>query len=86
VLGLAVHQLEGRRAQQALRAVVQRHPAPAAGLLLGIECCTALLASRGGRGMSLDDSAQRLLRAAAFQLVHSQAEHIRAATLQALTC
>lgn len=53
-------------------------------LLLGLECCTALLASRGGRGMGLDDPAQRLLRAAAFQLVHSQAAHIRAATLDAL--
>jgi len=56
----------------------------AAALLLGIECCTALLASRGGRGMGLDDPAQRLLRAAAFQLVHSQAEHVRQATLVAL--
>lgn len=53
-------------------------------LLLGLECCTALLASRGGRGMGLDDPAQRLLRAAAFQLVHSQAAHIREATLDAL--
>ena len=53
-------------------------------LLLGLESCTALLASRGGRGMGLDDPAQRLLRAAAFQLVHSQAAHIRTATLDAL--
>lgn len=53
-------------------------------LLLGLESCTALLASRGGRGMGLDDPAQRLLRAAAFQLVHSQAAHIREATLAAL--
>ena len=53
-------------------------------LLLGIECCTALVASRGGRGMSLDDPAQRLLRAAAFQLVHAQAQHIRDATLDLL--
>jgi alkylation response protein AidB-like acyl-CoA dehydrogenase len=53
-------------------------------LLLAIECCTALLASRGGRGMGLDDPAQRLLRAAAFQLVHSQAEHIRQETLAQL--
>jgi hypothetical protein len=53
-------------------------------LLLALECCTALLASRGGRGMGLDDPAQRLLRAAAFQLVHSQAAHIREATLDAL--
>jgi alkylation response protein AidB-like acyl-CoA dehydrogenase len=53
-------------------------------LLLAIECCTALLASRGGRGMGLNDPAQRLLRAAAFQLVHSQAEHIRQETLAQL--
>ena len=53
-------------------------------LLLGIESCTALLAARGGRGMSLSDPAQRLYRAAAFQLVHSQAAHIREATLAAL--
>ena len=49
-----------------------------------IECCTALLAARGGQGMGLADPAQRLLRAAAFQLVHSQAAHVRAATLDAL--
>ena len=53
-------------------------------LLLGIECCTALLAARGGQGMDLGQPAQRLLRAAAFQLVHSQAAHVRAATLEAL--
>lgn len=53
-------------------------------LLLALECCTALLAARGGQGMDLADPAQRLLRAAAFQLVHSQAAHIRAATLDAL--
>lgn len=53
-------------------------------LLLGVECCTALLAARGGQGMDLGEPAQRLLRAAAFQLVHSQAAHVRAATLEAL--
>ena len=53
-------------------------------LVLAVECCTALLAARGGQGMSLADPAQRLLRAAAFQLVHSQAPHVRAATLAAL--
>lgn len=53
-------------------------------LLLGIEACTALVTARGGRGMGLADSAQRLLRAAAFQLVHSQAGHVREATLKAL--
>ena len=56
----------------------------AAALLLGLECATALLAARGGQGMDLRDPAQRLLRAAAFQLVHSQAAHVRAATLDAL--
>ena len=53
-------------------------------LLVAIECCTALLAARGGQGMDLAEPAQRLLRAAAFQLVHSQAAHVRAATLEAL--
>ena len=53
-------------------------------LLLGVESATALLAARGGQGMDLADPAQRLLRAAAFQLVHSQAAGIRAATLAAL--
>jgi alkylation response protein AidB-like acyl-CoA dehydrogenase len=56
----------------------------ASALLLGMECCTALLASRGGRGMSMDDPAQRLVRAASFQLVHAQAAHVREATLSAL--
>lgn len=53
-------------------------------LLLALECCTALLAARGGQGMDLGQPAQRLLRAAAFQLVHSQAPHVREATLAAL--
>ena len=53
-------------------------------LVLGVEACTALVAARGGRGMGLDDPAQRLLRAAAFQLVHAQAAHVREATLAAL--
>lgn len=56
----------------------------AAALLLGIESATALLTARGGQGMDLADPAQRLLRAAAFQIVHSQAAGIRAATLAAL--
>jgi hypothetical protein len=34
--------------------------------------------------MDLGEPAQRLLRAAAFQVVHSQAAHVRAATLAAL--
>ena len=53
-------------------------------LLLGVECCTALLTARGGRGMDLAEPAQRLLRAAAFQVVHSQAAHVRTATLSEL--
>ena len=35
-------------------------------------------------GMDLAEPAQRLLRAAAFQVVHSQAAHVREATLAAL--
>ena len=53
-------------------------------LRLGVECCTALLTARGGQGMDLAEPAQRLLRAAAFQVVHSQAAHVRAATLHEL--
>ena len=53
-------------------------------LLLQVECCTALLTARGGQGMDLAEPAQRLLRAAAFQVVHSQSSHVRAATLDAL--
>ena len=56
----------------------------ASALLLAVECCTALLTARGGQGMDLAEPAQRLLRAAAFQVVHAQAPHVRAATLEAL--
>ena len=64
--------------------LAERLAVRAAALLLGIDCCTALLAARGGQGMDLGEPAQRLLRAAAFQLVHSQAPHVRVATLDAL--
>lgn len=62
----------------------ERLAARAEALLLAMDCCTALLAARGGQGMDLRDPAQRLLRAAAFQLVHSSAGHVRTATLDAL--
>lgn len=62
----------------------ERLAARAQALVLGVECATALLTARGGQGMDLADPAQRLLRAAAFQIVHSQAAHIRAATLDLL--
>ncbi|MGI8535884.1 MAG: hypothetical protein ACR2K2_05165 [Mycobacteriales bacterium] len=65
-------------------ALQERLSVRASSLLLSLEVCTALLAARGGQGMDLADPAQRLLRAAAFQLVHSQAGHVRAATLDAL--
>ena len=64
--------------------VDERLAVRAEALLLAVQCCTALLAARGGQGMDLRDPAQRLLRAAAFQLVHSSAGHVRAATLDAL--
>ena len=64
--------------------VEQRLALRARALLLALECATALLASRGGQGMDLAEPAQRLLRAAAFQLVHSQDGAVRAATLEAL--
>lgn len=51
-------------------------------LLLGMQATTALVASRGGVAMSLDDPAQRLLRAATFQLVHAQNQPVRDATLR----
>jgi alkylation response protein AidB-like acyl-CoA dehydrogenase len=54
-------------------------------LALAVRCCTALLAAHGGQGMDLSSPAQRLLRAAAFQVVHSSAAHVRTATLTALT-
>ncbi len=65
-------------------AVAERLALRAGALVLGLEAATALLAARGGQGMDLDDPAQLLLRAAAFQLVHAQAPHVRAATLAAL--
>jgi alkylation response protein AidB-like acyl-CoA dehydrogenase len=65
-------------------ALDERLAVRAEALLLAMECTTALLTARGGQGMGWDDPAQRLLRAAAFQVVHSQAAHIRAATLAAL--
>ena len=64
--------------------VPERLALRARALELGLRCTTALLASRGGRGMGTDDPAQRLLRAAAFQLVHSQDGNVRAATLDLL--
>lgn len=53
-------------------------------LVLTMTCATAAVASGGGRAMSITDPAQRLLRAAAFQLVHAQAPHVRQATLASL--
>lgn len=63
----------------------QRLALRAQALLLAMQSCTALLTARGGQGIGLADPAQRLLRAAAFQIVHSQAAHIRTATLAALS-
>jgi alkylation response protein AidB-like acyl-CoA dehydrogenase len=62
----------------------QRLALRAESLLAAMGACTALLTARGGQGMDLAEPAQRLLRAAAFQIVHSQAAHVRAATLDAL--
>lgn len=53
-------------------------------LLLGMQAATALVTSRGGAAFSFDSVGQRLLRAAAHQLVHSQDQPVRAATLDAL--
>lgn len=65
-------------------AVEERLAVRARALLLGVECATALLAARGGAGVGLADPAQRLLRAAAFQLVHAQTGPVRRATLATL--
>lgn len=53
-------------------------------LVLGVQSAAALLAARGGAGMGQADPAQRLVRAAAFQLVHAQDLDVRAQTLSAL--
>ena len=62
----------------------ERLAARARALRLGMDCATALVTARGGQAFGFGDPAQRLLRAAAFQVVHSQAAHVRAATLEAL--
>lgn len=51
-------------------------------MLLSTEAAGAALAARGGQGMDLANPEQRLLRAAAFQLVHAQTGPVKAATLQ----
>ena len=53
-------------------------------LTLATTCALAAVTTAGGRGMGLDHPAQRLLRAAAFQVVHSQDADVRAATLAVL--
>lgn len=50
-------------------------------LRLGLDCASALVTARGGLAMTQAQPAQRLLRAATFQLVHSQDPAVRAATL-----
>jgi hypothetical protein len=65
-------------------AVERRLDLRAQALLLAMTSATAAVTSQGGRGMGIDDPAQRLLRAAAFQLVHAQAPHVRDATLARL--
>lgn len=50
-------------------------------LTVAMECATALVVACGGQGMALTHPAQRLLRAAAFQLVHAQDVAVRGATL-----
>ena len=65
-------------------AVERRLQLRAQALVLAMTCATAAVTSRGGRAMSTVDPAQRLLRAAAFQLVHAQAPHVRQATLASL--
>lgn len=53
-------------------------------LLQGMQAATALVTSRGGAAFGLGDHAQRLLHAAAHQLVHAQNQPVRSATLHRL--
>ena len=65
--------------------VPERLELRARALTLATTCALAAVTAAGGRGMGLDHPAQRLLRAAAFQVVHSQDADVRSATLAALT-
>jgi len=89
--GLRDHVLEVReRAYHLLDHVERTERVPerlelrARALTLATTCALAAVTAAGGRGMGLDHPAQRLLRAAAFQVVHSQDAEVRAATLAAL--
>jgi alkylation response protein AidB-like acyl-CoA dehydrogenase len=53
-------------------------------LELAVRCATALVVASGGRGMSLDHPAQRLLREAAFFTILAQTPALRQATLAQL--
>ena len=64
--------------------VPERLELRARALTLATTCALAAVAAAGGRGMGLDHPAQRLLRAAAFQVVHSQDAEVRSATLSSL--
>ncbi len=61
-----------------------RVEARAASLELAVRCATALVVASGGRGMSLDHPAQRLLREAAFFTIQAQTSALRRATLAQL--
>lgn len=54
------------------------------GSLLAVRAAAALVAARGGRAVSADDPAQRLMRDAMFTLVFGQTADIRAAQLAGL--
>jgi alkylation response protein AidB-like acyl-CoA dehydrogenase len=56
----------------------------AEGLALAVRTATALVASVGGRAMSLDHPAQRLLREAVFFTIQAQTPELRRATLDQL--
>ncbi len=58
--------------------------ARAASLELAVRAATALVVASGGRGMSLDHPAQRLLREAAFFTIQAQTPALRRATLAQL--
>ncbi|MFP5317545.1 MAG: acyl-CoA dehydrogenase family protein [Acidimicrobiia bacterium] len=54
-------------------------------LELAVRCAYALVTATGGRSMTLDHPAQRLLREASFYAIQAQTPPVRAATLARLT-
>ena len=86
---LAAELEECRRYSYALAGAVEPDldalvDARAQGLELAVRAATALVVATGGRAMSLDHPAQRLLREAAFFTIQAQTPALRQATLAQL--